>query len=203
MFDLTVEIFGYQVNLFAQIFGLGMLVFIALGYVTRDRVYFILTLLGSCCCVMESVVLKAWSSAFAAALVCVRNVLILTYGKKGKKVSPLICWVIIAVVAVGGAVGTVIEKDLWAILPPVLTMADSFFASLRPQKELKIAIIPIAFGYILFNFHVGAYVGVIRQIIAFIAGIIGLVRYLKYLKKAGVVTGEPAKQEEVTYENKT
>lgn len=190
MFDLTVEVFGVQVNLFAQIFGFAMLVFIALGYITRDRVYFILTLAGSFCCVMESIVLKVWSSAFAAAMVCVRNVFILEYGKKNRKVPSVICWTIIAAVGLCGIISTVIEKNLWSMVPPALTVADSFFATLRPQKELKIALIPIAFGYIIFNFYAGAYVGVIRQIIAFIAGIIGLIRYNKYLKSEQYISTE-------------
>jgi len=184
MFDRTIVLFGTTVNLAAQIFGFAMLVFLALGYLTHGRAYFVLTLLGSVCCVMESLVLKAWSSAFAAVMVCVRNLFIIYYGKKGGKVPPAICWTIIACVGVMGVASTVfIEKDVWSLLPPALTIADSFFATLRPEKELKIALIPIAFGYTLFNYHVGAYVGSIRQIIAFTVSVAGYIKYKKYLAK--------------------
>lgn len=182
MFDVTVELFGLQVNLFAQIFGFAMLVFTAIGYLTRDRAYFILTLCGSVCCIFESLVLYAWSSAIAVFLVCVRNCFILYYGKKGKRVPKAICYAVIAIVAVSGIVSTILEHDLWSIFPPVLTVADSYFATLRPQRELKIALIPISFGYVFFNYHVGAYVGVVRQILVFIAGIVGLIKYIVYLK---------------------
>lgn len=187
MFDVTVELFGLQVNLFAQIFGFAMLVFTAIGYLTRDRTYFILTLCGSVCCIFESLVLYAWSSAIAVFLVCVRNCFILFYGKKGQRVPTWICYAIIATVAVSGIVSTILEHDIWSILPPVLTIADSFFATLRPQRELKIALIPISFGYVLFNYHVGAYVGVVRQILVFIAGVVGLIKYTVYLKRKETV----------------
>lgn len=183
MFDLQVELFGLQVNLFAQIFGLIMLVFTVLGYLTHDRAYFVLTLCGSVCCIFESVVLYKWSSAVAVFLVCVRNCLILYYGKKGKKLPAWVAYLIIAVVAVSGVVFTFIEKDVWSLLPPVLTVADSFFATRRPERELKIALIPISFGYVLFNYHAGAYVGVVRQILVFVAGIVGFIKYVFYLKK--------------------
>lgn len=193
MFDLTVNVFGIEMNVWAQVCGFLMLVFLVLGYMTKDRAYFVLTLIGSVFCIFESLILKVWSSAISVFIVCVRNLLIIYFQKKNQKFPFFIIVCILAAVAITGVVSTFVEKTPWALLPPVLTFTDCFFAMLRSQKQLKISVVFTAFGYIIFNAHAGAYVGVIRQIIAFIFSIAGLIKYVKQLKNGEAINENSTK----------
>lgn len=182
MFDQVITVFGIQMNLWAQICGFLMLVFLVLGYMTKDRAFFVLTLIGSVFCIFESLILRVWSSAISVFLVCIRNVLIIHFEKRGKPLPKAVPIAILSAVTITGIVSIFTEKTAWALVPPVLTFTDCFFSMLRPQKQLKISVCFTAFGYIIFNYNAGAYVGAIRQVIAFIFSILGLIKFLKQQK---------------------
>lgn len=183
MFEKTFVLFGIEMNISAQVFGMLMFIFVAIGYLTKGKTYFALTLCSSICCIFESLVLKVWSSAISVFLVAVRNILILSYSKNSQRPPRLWCYIIIALVVIEGVIFTFIEQDIWSALPPLLTVAETYFAFDKQEKHLKAAIIGISFGYVLFNAHAGAYVGVVRQIFVCGFAIAGFIKYIKWLKK--------------------
>ena len=64
-------------------------------------------------------------------------------------------------------------------MPPLLVITFSIVASLKREKLLKGVCIGIESGYFIFDLFIGAYIGVIRQVISIISATVGFVRHIK------------------------
>lgn len=180
---MIVTIFGIEVNLLAQFFGFIMLIFIVMSYNVHDNKYFIYMTVAFFFCALESITLGSITNFICCLVSIARSLSVLYYRKRDMDIPkwlPII--LILPIFSIG--VWAVVTKCPWyQLMPPVLIITLTILTIQKSMFVLKTGSIFIESGLMVFNFFIGAYVGVIRQLIAVISVIVGLIRYSRSLKK--------------------
>lgn len=185
LFSKTVQILGVEVNLAAQAVGAVALVMIAFCYFGKNkRRYLIFATLAAVCFAAESLILGAYSNVLCNGLTILRNIALLLLLRRGKTL-PKTVTVLIAAAFLGFGVYYGIRGEWREILPPLFGIAVTYLTVQKNLGLLKIGSIFVEIGFLIFNFWIGAYVGVVRQIFVLTVCIIACITYYRQLKKPG------------------
>ena len=179
---MTVTIFNTEVNLLAQLFGFIMLIFIVISYNVHDNKYFVFMTFAFFFCALESITLGSITNFICCLVSIFRSLSVLHYRKHDRDIPKWLPIALILPIFTIGVWAAVTDNPWYQLMPPVLIIALTILTLQKSIFVLKTGSIFIESGLMVFNFFIGAYVGVIRQLIAVISVIIGLIRYSKALK---------------------
>lgn len=180
---MIVTIFGIEVNLLAQLFGFIMLIFIVMSYNVHDNKYFIYMTVAFFFCALESITLGSITNFICCLVSIARSLSVLYYRKRDMDIPKWLPIILILPIFSIGVWAVVTECPWYQLMPPVLIITLTILTIQKSMFVLKTGSIFIESGLMVFNFFIGAYVGVIRQLIAVISVIVGLIRYSRSLKK--------------------
>lgn len=179
---MTLTIFNTEVNLLAQLFGLIMLIFIVMSYNVHDNKYFVYMTVAFFFCALESITLGSITNFICCLVSIARSLSVLHYRKHNLDIPKWLPVVLILPIFAIGVWAAVTKCPWYQLMPPILIITLTILTMQKSMFVLKSGSIFIESGLMVFNFFIGAYVGVIRQLIAVISVIVGLVRYSKALK---------------------
>lgn len=181
---IYVEIFGVSVNLYAQIVGTVGLVLIVWSYQLQKTGYLILSTVAMAVFLIESCLLYADADTFTGivlnAAAVVRNLLMLFWRKRFQKELPV--WIAFCLLAVVWAICAFRLTAWYTYLPPVLQTIYTFCALSKNYFCLKGGALVLEGGNLFYNASVGAYTGVLRQIVLVIGVIFSTVSYALSLR---------------------
>lgn len=185
MFD--VEILGMTVNVPAQICGLIGLVIIVAAYQMNKRKLVIWQLAGYVFCLAEALFVLGWIGVVVTAGAMVRNVFMIYYRYRHDSEVPQ--WVTTAMVALiwAGCIPfyiTGIAGAWFDYFPPVLLTVSTVCAVNKNFYVLKAGAFVHESGYIVYHLSVGAYLGIVRQIVLSAGVVISVVRMILADKKS-------------------
>ncbi len=180
---MIVTLFGVEVNLLAQLFGLIMLIFIVISYNVHDNKYFIFMTVAFSFCALESITLGSITNFICCLVSIARSLSVLYYRKRDLDIPKWLPVVLIVPIFAIGVWAVVTDNPWYQLMPPVLIITLTILTMQKSMFILKTGSIFIEAGLMVFNFFIGAYVGVIRQAIAVISVIVGLIRYHRALQK--------------------
>lgn len=183
---MTVTILGLEVNILAQIFGFFMMIFLIMCYQFKGEKLLIFMAIAYAFCLGEAITLNAVSNIVCTSVSIIRNVVIVLYMRKDKKV-PLWLTLLMLMPIIAVLVYSLVALPWYECLPPIFVITFSIFAAINNTALIKVGSIFLESGYLIFDIFIGAYVGVIRQAIAVTATIVGSVRYLKGKDKEKVL----------------
>ena len=178
---MTVIIWGVEVNIVAQIFGFLMMLFLIASYQFKGVKLLLLMAVAYCFCFLEAFFLGVISNMICAFVSIVRNVILAWLFSKDKK-SPVWLTAVLLMPIIAVLIYSIMFSPWYESMPPILVITFSVVASFKNEKLLKGACIGIESGYLIFDIFIGAYVGVIRQVISVISAIFGFIRYVKGAK---------------------
>ena len=164
---IYIELFGIRMNLYAQIAGLIGLVLIVCSYQLRKTAFLALSGVAFVFFLAESCLLYADSDTFtgivlnAAALV--RNAIMFLFAVRFHRETPV--WVAVCLLVPVWVLCAFHLGAWYTWLPPVLQTVYTFLALPRNYYCLKAGAFIIESGNLFYNAAVGAYAGVVRQVV--------------------------------------
>lgn len=177
----------------AQVVGISAMITFAIvpHQKTRGR-SLAFQLLSSILYAMQYLLLGAFSAVASNIIGAIKNYVFYIYVKKNKDIpiSILVIYILILLIS-----GILTYTNMLSIFPIVLSIMYAYGAW---QSNLRIYRIISVFGaalWIIYNFSVGAYIGVIGNVMQFISAIIAIVR-LDIIKKEE--TEEQVEEKKVT-----
>ncbi len=183
---MTVTILGLEVNVLAQVFGFFMMIFLIMSYQFKGEKLLVFMAIAYVFCLGEAITLHAVSNIVCTSVSIIRNLVIVWYMRKDKKVPTFITIVmLLPIVAV--LIYSIVQLPWYECLPPIFVITFSILASTNNNAVIKIGSVFLESGYLVFDLFIGAYVGVIRQVIAVVAVIVGVIRYFKVRDKEKVL----------------
>ena len=181
---MIVEILGVEVNLLAQIIDLLAVAILILSYQGGRRKYLLFSSLASAFFCAESVVLFAYPNVVCNSVTIIRNLSIAYCDKKGRKFPNYgIVLILIPIVAVG--IYSLVLGDYMSLLPSSAALIFTYISLQKNIYMLKIGALIAELCYLVYNFYIGAYVGVIRQVVVVGSVIVALVNVIKLNKVKG------------------
>lgn len=182
---LYIEIFGLSVNLYAQIAGTVGLVLIVWSYQLKKTAYLALSTVAMAVFLVESCLLYADADTFTGivlnAAAIVRNLLMLLWRQKFGRELP--AWIAVILLA---AVWTVCAFRLGAwytYLPPALQTVYTLCALSKNYFCLKTGALILESGNLFYNASVGAYIGILRQVVLVIGVVVSMISYALSLRR--------------------
>ena len=181
---MIIEILGVEVNLLAQIIDLLAVAILILSYQGGRRKYLLFSSLASAFFCAESVVLFAYPNVVCNLVTIVRNLSIL-YCDKRKIKFPVyaVILTLIPIIAVG--IYMFLLGDYMSVLPSIAALLFTYISLQKNIYMLKIGALIAELCYLVYNFYIGAYVGVIRQVVVVGSVIVALVNVIKLNKVKG------------------
>lgn len=175
MFSL--ELFGFTINVPAQICGLLGLIIILIAYQFKKRKLIAVQFIGYVFCLAEALFVSAWIGAVITAWAMIRNILIFFFLSKYQKELP--GWITITlVIAIWLSCLpfylTGFAANWYDFFPPILITIATVCAANKNFYIFKIGAITHESGYIVYHLCTGAYIGVVRQIIISIGVLISM-----------------------------
>ncbi len=163
---IYVRVFGVTVNLFAQIAGLAGLVLIVWAYQLRKKGFLILSTAAMLFFLAESCILYADADTFTGivlnAAAIVRNLLMLLFLCRFRREMPP--WAAVCLLLPVWAVCAFHVSAWYTWLPPLLQTVYTFCALSKNYFVLKGGAFVLESGNLFYHAAVGAYVGIVRQI---------------------------------------
>lgn len=194
---IYVRVFGVTVNLFAQIAGLAGLGLIVWAYQLRKKGFLILSTAAMLFFLAESCILYADADTFTGivlnAAAIVRNLLMLLCLVRFRRELPV--WATLCLLAAVWAACAFRLNAWYTWLPPVLQTVFTLCSVSKNYYCLKAGALALEGGNLFYNASVGAYVGVLRQVILVAGVVAGLVLYAlrqKRQKRADAAAGSAA-----------
>ena len=182
---LYVEVFGVQVSLYAQIVGAVGMVILVWSYQLGKTKYLIVSSVAMAVFLAESCLLYADADTFTGivlnAAAIVRNLLMLFWEKRFRRELP--AWTAILLLAVVWAVCAPRLGAWYTYLPPVLQTVYTLCALPKNYFCLKAGALVLESGNLFYNASVGAYIGVLRQIVLVCSVIVSTAVYTVRLQK--------------------
>lgn len=180
-FVLIIEILGTEVNLLAQIIDLCAVAILILSYQGGKRKYLLFSSLASVFFCAESVVLLAYPNVVCNLVTIVRN-LSISYCDKRKIKFPVyaVILTLIPIIAIG--IYMFLLGDYMSVLPSIAALLFTYISLQKNIYILKIGAFIAECCYLVYNFYIGAYVGVIRQAVVLVSLVIAFINVIK-LKK--------------------
>lgn len=180
-----VEIFGVTVNLYAQIVGTVGLVVIVWSYQLKKTAYLALSTLAMAIFLAESCLLYADADTFTGivlnAAAIVRNLLMLLWRARfGRELPAPIALCLLAVV---WGVCAFRLTAWYTFLPPALQTVYTLCSLSKNYFVLKVGALVLESGNLFYNASVGAYIGILRQVVLVISVIVSTIAYASALRR--------------------
>lgn len=164
---MYLQLFGLTVNLPAQIVGLIGLAVIAVSYQFRKVKYLVWSTVAMELFLAESCILSADSDTVTGIVInataIARNLAMIAWAVKKKAELPP--WLAAAFLAPMWAVCAFYFGAWYTYLPPVLQTVYTFCAVSRNDFVFRSGALVLESGNFFYNASVGAYIGVVRQIV--------------------------------------
>lgn len=194
---LYVELWGLRVNVYAQIAGfVGMLVLIW-SYQLRRKGFFVVNTLAMAIFLLESCLLYADADTFTGivlnAAAIVRNLLVLFCSVRLGRDLPV--WAAVLLLAAIWAICAFRLGVWYTWLPPVLQTIFTLCSVKKNYYLLKAGALVLEGGNFFYNLYVGAYIGVLRQVLILCGLIAGVAVHIHRLRAEGKRTGSHSAQE--------
>ena len=129
---------------------------------------------------IQYIVLDAFSAAYMDTISIIRNLIFYKFDETKTRI-PIILPTIICIVI--GIVGYFNYNGLITLIPVIISMAYAISAAFKNPKVYKYTFGVCILGWMYYNFHYGAYVCVIGNIIELVSTMAALIRDLKERKK--------------------
>lgn len=182
---IYLEIFGVQVNLYAQIVGAVGMIVLVWSYQLKKKSYLVVSTAAMALFLVESVLLYADADTFTGtvlnAAAIVRNLLMLFWLVRFKRELPV--WAALCLLAVVWAICAFRLGAWYTWLPPVLQTVYTLCALAKNYFCLKAGALVLEGGNLFYNASVGAYIGVVRQVVLVCGVVIGTISYAVRLRR--------------------
>ena len=180
-----VNIYGIEINIPAQIFGLIGLVFVVIAYQKAEKIDY----LRYCnyqffFTVFESLILGSITGVIKIVVGICRNSILSRYLRQGRDMPKIFCavFVLIAVVPSLCFVYSIID-----IFPIITCVISTLMICQRNFKLLKIGGMIVEIISMTHSLLIGAFVGFFRQFLIFVSILIGLIRYMRQEKYLPII----------------
>ncbi len=190
------ELFGLQINLFAQIAGTIGMVVLVWSYQLKKVRYLIVSTAAMAIFLLESCLLYADADTFTGivlnAAAIVRNLLMLFSLLRFRRELPV--WAALLLLALVWAICAPRLGAWYTWLPPVLQTVYTLCSLSKNYFVLKGGALILEGGNLFYNASVGAYIGVLRQVVLVTGVIVGTISYALRQKRAHKKSGESQPQ---------
>ena len=180
------ELFGLQINLFAQIAGTIGMVVLVWSYQLKKVRYLIVSTAAMAIFLLESCLLYADADTFTGivlnAAAIVRNLLMLFSLLRFRRELPV--WAALLLLALVWAICAPRLGAWYTWLPPVLQTVYTLCSLSKNYFVLKGGALILEGGNLFYNASVGAYIGVLRQVVLVTGVIVGTISYALRQKSA-------------------
>ena len=166
---MHITIFGTSINWLAQLFDIvGFLIFVV-AYQQKKNTFILVSILAYICFILESVSIlvidnvNTFANIIGTASGIVRNVIMIIYAVKRNKEMPM--WIAIALLVVTWGLNIPFFDSWYTYIPCVALTICTLTAVQKNYYILKVGAMINESAFIIYNFAVGGYAGVIREII--------------------------------------
>ncbi len=166
---MHITIFGTSINWLAQLFDIvGFLVFIV-AYQQKKKPFLIISMIAYVFFILESVSIllidnvNTFANIIGTASGIVRNVIMIIYAVKKDKEMPM--WMAIAILALTWGLNIPFFDAWYTYIPCVALTICTLTAVQKNYYILKVGAMINEAAFIIYNFAVGGYAGVVREII--------------------------------------
>lgn len=194
---IYVTVFGLRVNLYAQIAGAAGMIVLVWAYQLKKKGFLAVSSAAMALFLAESCLLYADADTFTGfvlnAAAIVRNLLMLLCLVRFRRELPV--WATLCLLAAVWAACAFRLNAWYTWLPPVLQTVFTLCSVSKNYYCLKAGALALEGGNLFYNASVGAYVGVLRQVILVAGVVAGLVLYAlrqKRQKRADAAAGSAA-----------
>lgn len=166
---MHVTIFGTSVNWLAQLFDiLGFIIFVV-AYQQKKNTFVLASIAAYVCFILESVSIlvidnvNTFANIIGTASGIVRNVIMIIYAVKRNKEMPM--WIAFVVLGITWGLNVFFFDAWYTYIPCIALTICSLTAVQKNYYILKVGAMINEAAFIVYNFAVGGYFGVIREII--------------------------------------
>ncbi len=164
-------------NIFAQVMGVFAIITWVMSIILKNKKDIILSqVVANAIYSVEYTILKADSAASMNFLSFIRLIIYYIFARKNKELPKIILIVFSFLVIV---LGIFTYNGLLSIIPIIITLFYTYSLWQDNLKITRIIYVVSAFIWIYYNFQVGAFVGIIGNMLEIIAGIGALIKYHK------------------------
>lgn len=166
---MHITIFGTSINWLAQLFDIIGFIIIAIAYQQKKKAFILVSMIAYFFFVLEplSILLidgtNTYANIIGSASGIVRNIFMIYYLTKKNKEVPM--WIAIAILAVTWGLNVFFFDEWYTYIPCVALTICTITAVQKNYYILKVGAMLNEGAYIVYNFVVGGYAGVIREII--------------------------------------
>lgn len=158
----------------AQAFGLaGLVCTITANYQNKKDKLLIFQILANLLCFIQYVLLNALAAASSFFVAINRCLIFYGFDKKGKNKSKLVLVFFSILIVI---LGLLSYKDLFSLIPIITAIFYTYGVWQDDLKKFRIIAFVVPITWIIYNVHVGAYVGVILTIIEAAATLVAIIK---------------------------
>ena len=179
---MTIELFGLEVDLLAQVFGFLGLLAMCISFFCKDKKgYAGVMVFAHLLFAAEAFTLGGYSNVVTNSTGALRNGTVFVFLQKKKKDPPGWSMLLFAAVAVGGA--AFFLDGVLSVIPVACFLFQCAYLASKNFLFLKFGSLAVEGTMCVYNVFMGAYVGAIRQIVACSVLIVSIVNYFKEKEK--------------------
>ena len=166
---MHITIFGTSVNWLAQVFDIIGFIVIAIAYQQKKKAFILVSMAAYVFFVLESVSIllidgiNTYANIIVTGAGIVRNVIMIIYAVKKDKEMPM--WIAIAMLIATWGLNIFFFDKWYTYIPCVALTICTITAVQKNYYILKVGAMLNEGAFIVYNFAVGGYAGVIREII--------------------------------------
>ena len=166
---MHLTIFGTSVNWLAQLFDIIGFIIIAVAYQQKKKAFIIVSCVAYFFFVFESLSIllidhvNTYANIIVTGAGIVRNVIMLLYAVKKDKEMPM--WIAIVMLVATWGLNILFFDEWFTYIPCVALTICTLTAVQKNYYILKVGAMINESAFIVYNFAVGGYAGVIREII--------------------------------------
>lgn len=180
-----INIYGLEVNIYAQIFGLVGLIFVVIAYQKPKK----LDYLRYCnyqffFTIFEALILDSITGVIKIATGICRNSTLAHHIRKGK---PMPRWYSLIFIVVAVVPSLFFVHSYVDIFPIITCVISTLMICQNNFKLLKVGGMIVELISMTHSLLIGAYIGFVRQFMIFVSIIIGLIRYIKREKYMPII----------------
>lgn len=167
--NVDINILGniVNINVPAQISGLIGMSIILIAYQQKKERFVLLQALGCVFCLIEALLCHGWVGSIITTMCIVRNMVMLYFLKKHNGAPLPVAFTLIHLGVCWAAVlPLIITNFVWYnVIPPLMLTTSTLTAMFSNYYVMKSGALVHESGYLLYHMSIGAYAGVLRQIV--------------------------------------
>lgn len=158
----------------AQIFGLSGLVFtIVANYQNKKNKVLIFQILANSLCIVQYLLLNALAAASTYLVAVIRCSVFYIFDKKRREKSNFVLIFFAILILI---LGFLSYKDLFSVIPTVTAIIFTYGVWQDDLKKFRKIAFFVPVVWIVYNLHVGAYVGVVLTTIEALATLVAIIK---------------------------